>query len=97
MRRVVGRLVDHLSVRRETLSTLQEVSRFICDGAGPQRALPAALVQELRVIQGVLPMCVQALGRPILQRVYCSDASDLGYAVHFTESRARDALLAARF
>lgn len=97
MRRVVGHLADHLSVRRETLATLQEVYRFIGDGSGGLRPLPAPLVQELRVIQGVLPMCVQALGKPILPRVYCSDASDFGYAVHVPESRPSDALLAARF
>ncbi|CAK0808372.1 unnamed protein product [Prorocentrum cordatum] len=63
MRRVVGHLVDHFSARRELLSCFCFVYRFIGDGAGPARRLDTATLEELRIIQGLLPLAVVELGR----------------------------------
>ncbi|CAK0818425.1 unnamed protein product, partial [Prorocentrum cordatum] len=96
MRRVVEHLVDHFSARRELLSCLCSVYRFIGDGAGPARRLDTATLEELRVIQGPLPLAAVELGRSIAEVAFRSDASEHGFAAHQTRVGARLGFLRAR-
>ena len=97
MRRLIGHLVDHFAARRETLCVLNAAYRFVGDGEGPVRPLDQEVLAELRVARGVLPLCGLRLDRPICPRVYCSDASDKGYALHVTTASPEEAWEAARF
>ena len=65
MRRVAGHLVGHSSARRELLSSHCFVYRFIGDGIGPARRLGAGARDELRIIQGLMPLAAVELGRSI--------------------------------
>lgn len=94
LRRVAGHLVNHLCLQRCSLSVLKEIYVFVGDGTGESRELPGALLEELKVAQGLLPVLGAHLGRPVLPVVYCSDASDRGFAVHVSEA-ARDEVLEA--
>ena len=67
------------------------------DGEGPVRPLSQEVLAELSVARGILPLCGLRLDRPICKRVYCSDASDKGYALHVTMATMEEAWEAARF
>ena len=97
MRQIVGHLVDHLSVRRECLCCLDAVYRFIGDGTGPPLALPSRVLRELVVCKGLLVLVHSSLGRPVLQKVCCSDSSTDGFALHETDASASEVLEAIRW
>ena len=97
MRQVVGHLVDHLSVRRECLCCLDAVYRFIGDGIGGPERLSSKVLRELTVCKGLLVLVHANLGRPVLPKVYCSDSSTDGFALHETDASAVEVLEAIRW
>ena len=97
LRRLIGHLVDHFSVRRELLSCLCSVYQFVGDGLGPPRELDTAVVSELRVAQGLLALAVSELGRSIATVAYCSDSSMRGFALHVTDTDPQEAWGAAQY
>lgn len=92
MRVVVGHLVDAFCLRRELLSTLCQVYVFAGHATAEVRRLPQAVVDELLVARDLLMLCVEDLGREPLRRMYCYDASGLGYEVHSSGCACRGVL-----
>ena len=82
MRVVLGHVVDMLCLRRELLAILCHAYVFIGDGSETVRRLPTAVIAELQVARDVLPLCYTDLGREPYQAMFCSDASDIGFALH---------------
>ena len=77
------------------MCVLSEVYRFIASGEKGMCAFSDALKSELYVCQGLVFLTVADLSREPNRKVYCSDASQPGYALRVTDAEARDVALAA--
>ena len=64
MQRLVGYLMNHFCIRRASLAVLRDVYTFIGDGKGGPNKLPDAVLDELRVCQGLLPTFMLILAAP---------------------------------
>ena len=79
MRCVVGHLTHHFLLSRPALAVLGEVYMFM--GAEEEYFwLPGKVLAELKVAEGLLPLCAASLARPVYPHLYCSDSSSKGYA-----------------
>jgi hypothetical protein len=79
-----------LCSRRELLAILCQAYRFIGKGGTEVDRLPAPVVAELTVVRDTLLLCYSDLGREPLPRMYCSDASGYGYALHVAQLEAAE-------
>ena len=82
MRVVLGHLVDTLCMRRELLSVLCLSYSFVGTGGEEVLRLPREVCCELEVCRDVLLLVYADLRREPCSRMYCSDASKAGYALH---------------
>ena len=82
MRVVLGHLVDTLCMRRELLSVLCLSYSFVGTGGDDVLRLPREVCWELEVCRDVLLLVYVDLRREPCPRMYCSDASKAGYALH---------------
>jgi hypothetical protein len=97
LRKVLGHLVDLFIVRRECLCCLLQVYRFVGGGGKTVQRLPRAVVDELWCCRALLPLAFQDLRRDAHPRVYCSDSSTKGYALHVTQSSPCEFWAAAKW
>ena len=82
MRVVLGHLVDTLCLRRELLAILCLSYTFVGKGGDAVVKLPKDVVNEMEICRDLLPLVFTDLAREPLPRMYCSDASGVGYALH---------------
>ena len=58
--------------------------KFAAEDSMVWRPFSAAVAQELLVVRGLVHFVEARLDRPMVPRVYCSDASGIGWATHVT-------------
>ena len=92
MRIVAGHLVHHLSLCRPALSVMRDIYPFILDHGPREAPFSSALLNELRVIRGLIPIIEGDLGRNSCLTAFCSDSSTHGYALHETRCQVSEML-----
>ena len=97
MQKLCGHLVNHMGIARCSLAVLDKVYVFMDFNDDKIRRFPKALVDELKIIQGLLVMCFHDAGLPAHSRAYCGDASEEGYALHWTWCSAAELLDASQW
>ncbi|CAK0819575.1 unnamed protein product [Prorocentrum cordatum] len=75
LRVVRGHLVNHFMITRPALAALDEGYRFIAQHLDERAPLGRLLLDELRVVKGLLLLADVDLAAPWSRVVYCSDAS----------------------
>ncbi|CAK0888003.1 unnamed protein product, partial [Prorocentrum cordatum] len=75
LRVVYGHLVNHFMIMRPALAALDEGYRFIAQRLDERAPLGRLLLDELRVVKGLLLLADVDLAAPRSRVVYCSDAS----------------------
>ncbi|CAK0843119.1 unnamed protein product, partial [Prorocentrum cordatum] len=75
LRVVHGHLVNHFMITRPALAALDEGYRFIAQHLDERAPLGRLLLDELRVVKGLLLLADVDLAAPWSRVVYCSDAS----------------------
>ena len=95
MRAVAGHLVHHLSrlsLCRPALAALRDTYPFTLEHGPREAPFSAVLMNELRVIRGLVPIIEGDLGRDSCMVAFCSDSSTHGYPLHETRCHASEML-----
>ncbi|CAK0875589.1 unnamed protein product, partial [Prorocentrum cordatum] len=82
----MGHVVDLFGLLRPGLSCFQQVYPFVANARGRRVRLADAVKNEMRLVQGLLFLCEYDLGADFSREVYCSDTSDIGFALLSTRA-----------
>ncbi|CAK0838714.1 unnamed protein product [Prorocentrum cordatum] len=81
-----GPRVNLFGLLRPGLSCFQQVYPFVANARGRRVRLTDAVKNEMRLVQGLLFLCEYDLGADFSREVYCSDSSDIGFALLSTRA-----------
>ena len=81
MQRVVGHLTCRFLLRRPLLSTLHEVYKFVNRDIRARVSLWPSVIDEIRMIRGLLVFAFSDIKSPVSCRIMMSDACLSGYGI----------------
>ncbi|CAK0813842.1 unnamed protein product, partial [Prorocentrum cordatum] len=82
----MGHVVNLFGLLRPGLSCFQQIYPCVANVRGRRVRLADAVKNEMRLVQGLLFLCEYDLGADFSREVYCSDSSDIGFALLSTRA-----------